>query len=656
MNSLQKSTITELDTIFEHIKLCIFKDSEAAIASETTLSQTNGNNFITTFLNTNDTLFTTNEARLEYINEYENINNYIDNNGNLLDVDLINPIYEKNPYYLNLKVKFNIVLSTARLADDFELIYSPKFASNSILIFFNENYSKNLKYLYSTIYVKGMDKETNYRNMFQSVTILGTMISLLNQKFKTPFDIKILDNYAVDNYMYSMGIPFFKDLPIRFKKLLFVNLNKLISNKGTTECLLNILEIFDFQNIEIYKHYLVKRFCSNDTKFSSLSTDARFYIVNIKETSLQNAIKKNNYETETFANEILDDTFWEASKNEVENVEFDFVNSKYMSISANYNLFEEVINMVYCLNFLKEVENSFSHKNAMTFTSIDIGTSQYEINDLVLAMNILCTKIFNLPDTIDYASQNKNTYSFKMNKSFTTNPVVNLNTKLTVDQNTANESLSIDFASKFNLEQLMEDASTFDSYKILKKDYDEKMQGVYNLSSFSPYLTYSEYLANKSPDIYNFVYNNLSTELTMKEALDVLLNILLEFISDIKFSLVLNGDILITYIEVLTQIINVFKSFTVTLRQVELKAIIKEKIFFKFRENLRYKINLLTRENITFSDMIGDMRITNNSNKKLIFGEKLVKRVTGETGTGIMVDSNNDIIVDENVSPIIVEL
>ena len=78
MNSLQKSTITELDTIFEHIKLCIFKDSEAAIASETTLSQTNGNNFITTFLNTNDTLFTTNEARLEYINEYENINNYIE--------------------------------------------------------------------------------------------------------------------------------------------------------------------------------------------------------------------------------------------------------------------------------------------------------------------------------------------------------------------------------------------------------------------------------------------------------------------------------------------------------------------------------------------------------------------------------------------------
>lgn len=655
MNSLQTSTVTELDLIFKHSKFCIFKNTELAVNAETVESQTNGNIFTTAFLNADSNYFNTDGARIEFINEYENINNYIDTNGNILDAAYLNPIYELNPYYINLKVTYNISLSTARLAEDFELIFSPKFASNSVVAYYAENYAKNLKYLYSTIYVKGMDKEPNYRNMFQSVVVLGCVISLLNQKFKTPFDVKILDSYAIDNFLYSMGIPYFKDLPLRFKKLLFININKLISNKGTTECLLNILEIFDFQNIEIYKHYLVKRFCDNSTKFSALSTNARFYIVNINETSLQNAIKKNNYSTKTFDIETSDDDFWEATKNEVESVEFDFVNSKYMSISASYNLLEEVINMVYCMNFLKDIESTFSNKNAMLFTSLEIGSSQYEINDLIMALNILSAKIFNIPDTIDYANQNKNTYSFKLNKSYTTYPMVNFNTIPSITQTIANESLSKDFISKFALEEKINNTSSFDVYRILKKDYDEKMLGKYNVSNFSPYLTYSDYLLVKSPDLHAFVYKNLSTNEAKKAALDILLEILLEFISDIRFNLVLNGNILITYIEVLTQIINVFKSFTVTLRQVDLKAVIAEKMFFKFRESIRYKVRLTTSENIIFSDIIQALRTTDNRSKRIIFGEKLVKRISGEVGTGILVDSNNDILVDNNSSPIIVE-
>ena len=83
MNSLQTSTVTELDLIFKHSKFCIFKNTELAVNAETFESQTNGNIFTTAFLNADSNYFNTDGARIEFINEYENFINLFPNSNNL---------------------------------------------------------------------------------------------------------------------------------------------------------------------------------------------------------------------------------------------------------------------------------------------------------------------------------------------------------------------------------------------------------------------------------------------------------------------------------------------------------------------------------------------------------------------------------------------
>ena len=53
----------------------------------------------------------------------------------------------------------------------------------------------------------------------------------------------------------SNGVKYFKDIPLRYQIALVKNLNKLIKFKSTDKCIVDIISLFGFRNINAFKYY-----------------------------------------------------------------------------------------------------------------------------------------------------------------------------------------------------------------------------------------------------------------------------------------------------------------------------------------------------------------------------------------------------------------
>jgi hypothetical protein len=634
-------TSKEVNLIIEHIGKIVIKDQLLADSNETQESLDNSYTYLAAYTKTLEKL--EGETDEEYllrtnniVTEYENVD-IIHGAGNIVEL---------NPYYIDLKRKYNIKPAIARLASDFALLYEPTYEPDTLLSYFNTIYATSSKYFYHVIYSKALEESAihnnvsdGYRNFCRLTICLMTMVYLLNQRLRDPFDIKLMDEYMVDNFLYSFGFTEFKHFPTDYKQKLISNINRLIRHKGTDQVFIDILEIFDFRNIDIVKFYFVRKesekgykLNNNDDNITNIKDHLRFISQSVKIPSLTDAIISGNYREESYEDIIDGDEYWQLEKSHVEQYNFDYIQSKYFSVEASFDVYREVINTVYILNLIKQLRDldpRFEEHLLRVFIK-DISNNYIHVTHIINALQILVLDLFKIEDYIPYSDNkikkiyqfnNRDLYNSNMklygadnNSDRATNPNTRYILKdipqelldLNDDFGRLNliDTYNLNNSTRNNILDSIKSELNYFRYKDKVNSYNYKFIADYNLDEYVPYFRYSDYLKDKNVDLYKYVIESIENGKT-NSAIVFLSDLLVEYVRGTS-NLIINSaelDILMNYIKTL---VLTFKSYTIDLEELRLIFTFDEDHFFRLIDDTWFTSKFDPEELLDLQDITYD--------------------------------------------------
>lgn len=609
---LQDSTLDIVQTTIDFICKLVFKDEIKAMEVETQDSALKASIYLGAYLKSDNL---TEDERSKIISEYK----------------------ELNPYYKNLLDTKGIQPYTSRLGKDLDIIYQPEddIFTHQYLSFYRSLYKDCLSAFYVTTYAQSLVHKDNYRNFCLLCINLMTFLNLMSKWLENPFDIDIMDEKQVDRFMASFGIPYFTKLPIRYKRILAKNLNRLIRTKGTDKVIIDVLDIFDFTEISVFKHYLVKTATTEELEDQTrtrdfLTTDfpkkMQFFSHDIRLPSLNYAVRTNNYRKSLFASTISGDTHWKATESEINQVDFDYVKSKYFSIETGFEISKESMNTVFMLNLLKKIRTDFRVREDLSFNARLISPSPITIEDAILTLQVLTCDYNGVVDLIPYELA-----TIQGVYEFATFDNVAINNSIAIP-GVANDTALIDMrlSEVFNVQELtkihtrnmsaynnlndqMNKETSYKRYKKLKAAYNAKFVQKLNYDMFGGMETYSEYIRSKNTDLYDLITKIRSIDdieeqrVTLAETITTLVDVLNSAIDNFKLTLgTTNIDILVGYLK---QVIMTFKSFTVSLKDLTVFIVMRD----KYQSKLLDYFTTSSKMKFTTDDLaVGDVYYRNS--------------------------------------------
>lgn len=283
-------------------------------------------------------------------------------------LDLYNKYKKEYIKYLGDR---NIDIVTARLADNFSLLYFPK---NGIDIFYRDfiiTYDQCREYFLTVIYNRHLSTMHDRYDDFIGFTILTmTVQRLITTIFKVIVDRDFYDVDTIRLFLESYNVPFIKSFPMTQLKLLSHNLNKLIANKSNNVVLFDIINILGYDNFEIMKCYLFKQHKLDDDTGNpifkyKIETDENgvdhivedkaemydlfFKSINVLEEDVQSALE-SAVDTEEYDRFIVGDTTWindDELKKKIFETDFNYVDTKYMTVNIMYKMHKMLFEIVY---------------------------------------------------------------------------------------------------------------------------------------------------------------------------------------------------------------------------------------------------------------------------------------------------------------------
>jgi hypothetical protein len=587
-----KLTVSSKDVVTNVVNfICklVFKDELEAIKQETQASSANASRYISAVLK-------------------------LDNLTDLERQALIDSYIEMNPYYKKLKDDHGIAPHISRLAKDMDIISQNEalVTKYPYLYYYRTIYKECLTSFYATSYSVAMTSKDNYREFALMTVNIMAYINLMRKWLENPFDIEIMSEPDIDRFMFSFGITFFRDLPFKYKTLIARNLNKLIASKGTDRVIVDILEIFNFSGIDIYKYYLAKE--ATDQPAGSKSSnwlinknlDVYFLSHTIKIPSLQIAMKNNEYKKTRYEKMVSRDPYWQIEKHEIAAMDFDFVETKYFSIESGFDFTTELLNSSLMFNLIRKIRSDYKNKEFLSITSRSLpGDGIATLEDILVTIQVLTCDLYNVPDTIEYsleATANVNSFAKKdlvpaiNTQLFIDHPDVlsnpseialeNLDTVPRFDRYTTSGVFKKNSLVKDKLFHLMKREVDYKKYKTLKSAYNSKFYQKLNYDLFRPYASFSSYLEASSPDLYSMIEESRNTLITsekqalIKEQVTLLTNIANSIID--SFFFFFDTTSLTNVIEYMRTVLMAFKSYTTTLLDIE--------FFIQFREDFKTKL------------------------------------------------------------------
>ena len=166
--------------------------------------------------------------------------------------------YPDKEYLVYIKNnKINIY--TARRAQKFAMLYMPTITAPAIATKYKKKLEKNRIYCLKTIYSEAYKFNSDYYDKF--IEILIKIQALVDVVIELPEIIikrDLFDNRTIRDMFESHGITYFDDIPRKYQISMIKNLNTLLKFKSTTKNMIDICSLFGFNNIELFKYYLLK--------------------------------------------------------------------------------------------------------------------------------------------------------------------------------------------------------------------------------------------------------------------------------------------------------------------------------------------------------------------------------------------------------------
>jgi hypothetical protein len=365
-------------------------------------------------------------------------------NGQMTEAERINYIVgysEKNEYYKKCMTRMGLSTNTTNLteeqkielaerivqihiAEDHDVIYYPTgYLSDVEVKMFLDFYKENLAYYNTVLHSDGLKYYNKYWNYVNFVVTLMTIDRFVTYKMDTIHDVDLFSEREVRNMFASYGLEFFEEVPMVYRKRLLKNLNYLLEHKGTDQVIIRIISLFGFEDINLFKYYLIKdlkrdeSFPRSDIKnniknFESetekIQPDLKFLKVKVTEKELENifvspATEKVNYEVLTSL-----DPFWEASKDEIATKDFNKLNTKYLGVEIGIDLYKLTHQFSFFYNYLKNFKKSDDSgvNSQLKILNSQISADPIHLVDALIALNYLALKHLGYEDTILYSMEN----------------------------------------------------------------------------------------------------------------------------------------------------------------------------------------------------------------------------------------------------------
>ena len=331
---------------------------------------------------------------------------------------VIDSLIELHPYdtYLPFVGSTRISIVEARTAKNFEILYMNQGALKTIVYDeFITIYEECRQYFMTVIYqVEHRKVITYYDNFIAMCIMLMAIWHLVMRAMPLGINREFFRDQGIRMLYEAYSVPYDMTIDEIQQKQIAQHLNLLIQWKATNSVLFDITDLLGFHRINIYKYYLVKerkfdiygvpivateeRF-NNDTGVVETVPDYKamydlyFNKVDLKEDNFIESFYSNT-NREDYERITTEDPFWwEDTKlfKELWENDYNFVESKYISLGLNYSMTEMMYECIMVLKMIMEFREEMA-SIVFTLPKIEPDLQVTLFDAVILLCCLVCKK------------------------------------------------------------------------------------------------------------------------------------------------------------------------------------------------------------------------------------------------------------------------
>jgi hypothetical protein len=320
--------------------------------------------------------------------------------------------------YLNHLGEYKIDITTARLADNFQILYFPRLSSQDT--FYNDfinNYEQCREYFLTVIYNKYYSGKYNmYDNYIAFNILIMTVNRIISGSLLRFKEREFYDTAIMKIFLDSYGITVADTFNAQQLRFLCKNINILLQSKSTNKVFIDILSILGYGNISAKKYYLFKQHKMNpdgtplfvyktdedgnptNELDKSKMYDLYFLHSDIDSYNVRDIIydEKNKLSYDSITNP---DPYWvedEDLKNKIYSSDFNYIETKYVDFDVIYRMQQVIFDTVYLTRLVLDTPET----KAITTAMSKITPDKVSIFDMFILLICMMCKFYNIKPSI----------------------------------------------------------------------------------------------------------------------------------------------------------------------------------------------------------------------------------------------------------------
>lgn len=309
--------------------------------------------------------------------------------------------YDWDYKYLNFLGSDSVDPIKARSTVDFGYLYINAIDNDNIYNRFKDRLDLNRTFVIRTIYSDAYKYGSEFYDHFICVLIIIlSMVDVITLLQEIILNKEVLDQRIIKYIFESNGIPYYSEIPLNYQVNMVKNLNTLIKYKSSNRNIVDICSLFGFDNIEVFKYYLLKiRKTDEDGNFITINEDRSnldeaYDLKFIKVPYDGNVVDYiNDKEAEVeYTKMISGDPTWNAGKSteyvkqQILEKEFNLVKSKYISIDSTFDIAEATTQIAYLMDlmYVDQEQEDGSLSYLCKSITVPFNNAQIPIGDMFL--------------------------------------------------------------------------------------------------------------------------------------------------------------------------------------------------------------------------------------------------------------------------------
>ena len=264
-----------------------------------------------------------------------------------LEIDgTIARLKEENPRagYLDFLGPNKIDLDLARSARPFEILRLGPPSSNRTRDMFETEYYHARRFVMSRLYDQTLFPQASRETYHPFIGLLIISLAVRNTLVPTEADYYNFEE-ILNAILESYGLlSYFERFPFTYKRNLVLALDKILANKGTDGVLIDVCNLFEFDNFSANRYYLMKRHRKDEDGNVVIDSDdpaSSYELDFVKSDIMEHEIDFTPEDMISYEEVTNADYLWQMTDEETKKMlqeEFNLLMTKYISVDACFDV------------------------------------------------------------------------------------------------------------------------------------------------------------------------------------------------------------------------------------------------------------------------------------------------------------------------------